>query len=41
MAIGEGAGVAASMAVAADGVPRDVDGEKLKAELVAKGAMRE
>ncbi|MEX2393736.1 MAG: FAD-dependent oxidoreductase [Actinomycetota bacterium] len=40
MAIGEGAGVAAAMAIASDATPRDVDGEKLKAELVAKKAMR-
>jgi hypothetical protein len=40
MAIGEGAGVAAAMAIASDATPREVDGEKLKAELVAKKAMR-
>jgi hypothetical protein len=39
MAIGEGAGVAAAMAVASDAAPRDVDGEKLRAELVSRGAL--
>ena len=39
MAIGEGAGVAASMAIADDSTVREVDGEKLHAELVAAGAV--
>jgi hypothetical protein len=40
MAIGEAAGVAAAMSVAADRTPRDLDGEKLHAELVARGVLR-
>lgn len=39
MAIGEGAGTAASMAIASDSVVRDVDGEELKADLVSRGAL--
>jgi hypothetical protein len=41
MAIGEAAGVAAARCVAAGGGPRDLDGEKLRAELVASGTLRE
>ena len=40
MAIGEAAGVAAAMSVAADRTPRDLDGEKLHAELVERGVLR-
>jgi hypothetical protein len=39
MAIGEGAGVAASMAIAQDASVREVDGEKLRAELVSRGSL--
>ena len=40
MAIGEAAGVAAAMSAAGDLEPRDLDHEKLRAELVARGALR-
>lgn len=40
MAIGEGAGVAAAACIAADEAPRDLDGEKIRASLVASGALR-
>jgi hypothetical protein len=39
MAIGEAAGVAAAACVAEDRAPRDLDGEKLRADLVARGAV--
>jgi hypothetical protein len=39
MAIGEGAGVAAAMAVASSSSPREVDGGKLRAELVSRGSL--
>ncbi len=39
MAIGEAAGVAAAMCVAEQATPREIDGEKLRAELVADGAL--
>jgi hypothetical protein len=40
MAIGEAAGVAAASAIASDASPADLDGEKLRAELEARGTMR-
>jgi hypothetical protein len=40
MAIGEAAGVAAAMSIASERAPSELDGEKLHAELVAKGALR-
>jgi hypothetical protein len=39
MAIGEAAGSAAGMCVAEQRTPREIDGEKLRAELVASGAL--
>jgi len=39
MAIGEGAGVAAASCIAEDSLPRDLDGEKLRAELVGRGTL--
>ena len=39
MAIGEAAGVAAASCVAEDTTPRDLDGCKLRADLVARGVM--
>jgi len=41
MAIGEAAGIAAAMSVASDQAPRDLDGEKVRAELVGKGTLVE
>jgi hypothetical protein len=41
MAIGEAAGVAAARCVEQDAGPRDLDGEKLRAELVTSGVLRE
>ena len=40
MTIGEAAGVAAASAVAQSVAPRELDGEKLRAELLARGAVR-
>jgi hypothetical protein len=40
MAIGEAAGVAASSCIAQDAGPRDLDGEKLRAELTRRGTLR-
>jgi hypothetical protein len=40
MAIGEAAGVAAATSVTADITPREVDAERLRAELVSRGTMR-
>jgi hypothetical protein len=40
MAIGEAAGVAAAMSVSNDAAPRDLDGEKLRAELASRGSLR-
>jgi hypothetical protein len=39
MAIGEAAGVAAAMCVAEDRGPREIDGEKLHADLVTRGVL--
>jgi len=39
MAIGEAAGVAASMCVSNEEAPRELDGEKLRAELLTRGAL--
>ncbi|MEX0873434.1 MAG: FAD-dependent oxidoreductase [Actinomycetota bacterium] len=39
MAIGEAAGSAAAMCIAEQRMPREIDGEKLRAELVAGGAL--
>src|SRR4029079_18255723 len=39
MAIGEAAGVAAAMAISSDVAPREVDGEKLRAELISRGTL--
>jgi hypothetical protein len=41
MAIGEAAGAAAAHCIASQGTARDVDGAKLRAELVARGTLRE
>jgi hypothetical protein len=41
MAIGEAAGVAAAMCISGDQSPRDLDGEKVRAELVSSGAFVE
>jgi len=41
MAVGEAAGRAAATCVATDAAPADLDGVKLRAELVASGALRE
>jgi hypothetical protein len=40
MAIGEAAGVAAATSVASETTPRELDGEKLHAELAAAGVVR-
>jgi ribulose 1,5-bisphosphate synthetase/thiazole synthase len=39
MSIGEGAGVAAAMATSSDIAVRELDGEKLRADLVARGSL--
>jgi hypothetical protein len=40
MAIGEAAGLAAARAAASGVAPGDVDGERLKADLVSSGTLR-
>ncbi len=40
MAIGEAAGIAAAMCIANDEAPRELDGEKLRSELVSRGSLR-
>jgi hypothetical protein len=39
MAIGEAAGAAAAQCIAEDRSPREIDGEKLRAELESRGAL--
>jgi hypothetical protein len=39
MAIGEAAGIAAATCIADDSTPRELDGEKVRADLVARGVL--